>query len=123
MATILVLDDDEMILETLSIILKNEGHDILTGTNGNEGLRLCGEHKIDLVITDIVMPDKEGLETIGDLRRGFPGIKITAISGGGRIGPKNYLQLAEKLGAHKTLEKPCKKKDILLAVQEVLGEP
>jgi len=122
MGTILVLDDDEMILETISIILKNEGYDILTGTNGNEGLKLCGEHKIDLVITDIVMPDKEGLETIGDLRRRFPGIKIIAISGGGRIGPKNYLQLAEKLGAQKTLEKPFTKKDILLAVQEVLRE-
>jgi len=58
MTTILVIDDDEKIVETLSIILKEEGYDILTGSNGNECLKLCGEHKVDLVITDMVMPGK-----------------------------------------------------------------
>ena len=120
MATILIVDDDEKIVETLSIILKKEGYDILTGANGNDGLKLCLEQKVDLVITDIVMPEKEGLETIIDMKKSFPSIKIIAISGGGKIGPEDYLILAEKFGAKKTLAKPFKKDDILLAVQEVL---
>jgi DNA-binding NtrC family response regulator len=120
MATILIVDDDEKIVETLSIILKKEGYDILTGANGNDGLKLCLEQKVDLVITDIVMPEKEGLETIIDMKKSFPSIKIIAISGGGKIDPEDYLMLAEKFGAQKTLAKPFKKEDILFAVQEVL---
>ncbi|MEI6127142.1 MAG: response regulator [Pseudomonadota bacterium] len=122
MATILVLDDDDMILETLSIILKDAGHDILTGSNGNEGLKRCRERKVDLVITDIVMPDKEGLETIQDIKKLYPEIKIIAMSGGGNIATSNYLQIAKAFGAQQTLEKPFKKKDIVSTVQEVLRE-
>jgi len=120
MATILVIDDDEKIVEGFSIILAKEGYSILTGSNGNECLKLCGEQKVDLVILDIVMPEKEGLETIQDMKKRFPGIKIIAMSGGGKVGPENYLLIAGALGAQKALKKPCSREDILSAVQEVL---
>ena len=75
----------------------------------------------DVVITDIVMPEKEGLETIQELRRDFPGAKIIAMSGGGRIGPKGYLKLAEKLGASRAFAKPFDRMEMVSAVDELLA--
>ena len=103
MPTILIIDDDEVITETTKIFLNRAGYDTLTASNGAEGLKLCRQHQIDVVITDIIMPEKEGLETIRELRKNFPNIKIIAISGGGRINAQDYLSLAAKLGAHHTL--------------------
>jgi len=76
----------------------------------------------DLIITDIVMPKKEGIETIVELRRDFPEVKIIAMSGGGNLGPDTYLQMAKGLGAMRTLTKPIKREDFLKAVWELLDE-
>jgi DNA-binding NtrC family response regulator len=82
-ARILVIDDDEQILRTLHQVLEMEGHEVLDAPNGKEGMRIFEEHGADLVVTDIVMPEKEGIETIKELHEGNPDLKIIAISGGG----------------------------------------
>ena len=80
--------------------------DVEEAANGAIGLQKCKEKRIDLVISDVIMPEKEGLEVIRELKRDYPAIKIIAISGGGHIGPVDYLEMAQKLGAHATLMKP-----------------
>jgi len=120
MASILVIDDDEQILRTLHQVLEIEGHEVVDASNGKEGIRLFKENGADLIITDIVMPEKEGLETITELRRDFPDVKIIAISGGGRVDPESYLKLAKGFGALRTLTKPFEREELLEAVRELL---
>ncbi len=99
-----------------------EGHEVVNASNGKEGIKLFRENGADLIITDIVMPEKEGLETIMELRKGYPDVKIIAISGGGRVDPESYLTMAEKMGASRTLTKPFEREELLEAVRELLGE-
>ena len=118
--SILVIDDDETIREILRAILEREGYRVLEAQDGNEGLKKFTETPTDLVITDLIMPGKEGIETIRDLRRKFPGVKIIAVSGGGRIGPESYLKMAKGVGALRTLSKPFDRTVLLKAVEEVI---
>ncbi len=124
MDTILVVDDDEDMRETLRLILEKEGYRLLTASNGNEAEEVCRKSRPGLVITDIIMPDKDGLETITDLQRNYPDMKIIAITGAGSGRGKvfNYLECAELLGAHRVLGKPFSQSDILSLVKEVLNE-
>jgi DNA-binding response OmpR family regulator len=121
MARILVIDDDEQIRTTLRRVLELEGHEVLVAADGKEGVKLFREQGADLIITDIVMPDKEGLETIMELRRDFRDAKIVAISGGGHIDGECYLMMAEQLGAGHTLTKPFEREQLLAAVGEALA--
>ncbi|MBW2709831.1 MAG: response regulator [Deltaproteobacteria bacterium] len=118
--SILVIDDDETIRELLRAILEREGYRVLEASDGDKGIKQFRETPTDLVITDIIMPGKEGIETIRDLRREFPDVKIIAISGGGRIGPDAYLEMAKVLGALRTFSKPFDQKSLLKAVEEVI---
>jgi DNA-binding NtrC family response regulator len=106
MARILIIDDEDYVRMTLSQALEDEGHTVLVATNGNEGLARHSETKPDLVITDLLMPDKEGLETIVELRKADPAVKIIVISGGGRINNVDFLEVAKKFGATAALKKP-----------------
>lgn len=121
MALILIIDDDTTIREVLRQILERAGYEVMEASDGREGLNLYRERQADLIITDIVMPKKDGLETITDLRVEFPGSKIIAISGGGRLDPKPYLELAEGFGADRLLTKPFGHEELLEAVQDLLG--
>ena len=103
---ILIIDDDDQFLGILRITLEKAGYDVYTAGNGTEGFKILAEYSVDLVVTDILMPEKEGIETIVKLRREFPGLKIIAVSGGGNIGPESYLDAAKLLGAHVPLTKP-----------------
>jgi YesN/AraC family two-component response regulator len=103
-------------------MLKRAGHEVVEAPDGIEGIRLYREKQPQLVITDIVMPKKEGLETILDLRREDPQVKIIAISGGGRIGPESYLDIAEGFGANRILTKPFNNKELLEAIHDLLGK-
>ena len=103
---ILIIDDEEQIRLVLKEMLERFGYEVLEATNGEEGLALQREKAADLIITDIIMPDKEGLETIRELRREFPEVNIIAISGGGQIGSDQYLKAAKQFGAMCTLQKP-----------------
>ncbi len=123
MACILVVDDDPGIREVLSEALTFHGHEVVVATDGAQGLRVAASTPPDLVITDIVMPEKEGLETIMELRRTWPELKIIAISGGGVAGPQGYLLPAEKLGADRSLAKPFRIDELLRVVDELLQAP
>lgn len=121
MAKILVIEDDNSFRNVLVTMLERAGYEVLQAENGTQAIRHCGEGSPDLVLTDIIMPDKEGLETIQELLGLCPNLKIIAMSGGGRFGPNSYLPLAEKLGAKKTLQKPFMRDELLSAISEVLS--
>jgi CheY-like chemotaxis protein len=121
MARILVIDDEEMLLETVEEILKDEGHDVVTAHDGVEGMAAFRRQPIDLVITDIFMPGKEGIETILDIRDRTPTLPIIAISGGGDSGNPMYLKAAGRAGATKTLAKPFEPDQLARLVAECLG--
>ncbi len=117
---ILVIDDDISITRLLKKILENEGHTVQTACDGKEGLSILDDKTdIDLVITDIVMPEKEGIETIMAIRRNKYDVKIIAISGGGRLKPDSYLTVAEKLGADEVLKKPFDTMELLDAIKKI----
>ncbi|MBS0662921.1 MAG: response regulator [Verrucomicrobia bacterium] len=103
---ILVIDDEPEICELTKLLLERAGHEVLTATNGNAAIRLFNEQIFDLVITDILMPDRDGLEVIAELRRKHPAVRIIASSGGGRVSSDSYLHIARKTGAHALLAKP-----------------
>jgi DNA-binding response OmpR family regulator len=120
MAKILVLDDEPSILLMIKKMLEKEGHEVDLALNGREGMDLFEKDRPDMVITDIIMPEKEGLETILELRRKYPQLKIIAISGGGRIGPQGYLPSAKYLGADMVFQKPLIQKEFIEAVSGLL---
>lgn len=121
MAKILVFDDEPSILLMIKKMLEKAGHEVEIALNGKEGMVLFERNRPDLLITDIIMPEKEGLETIFELRRQFPDLKIIAISGGGRIGPDGYLPGAKLLGANAVFTKPLIPKEFTQAVDNLLG--
>lgn len=124
MAQVLIVDDDVMFLNLLRDLLEPEGYDILEATNGVEALKIFCEASVDLVVTDIVMPDKEGLQTILELQKENSAVKIIAISGGGRPLNTNedYLTAAKEFGAAVTFSKPFQTTEFLQAVRELLSQ-
>jgi PAS domain S-box-containing protein len=117
---ILLIDDDSEIRKLFVQKLAGRGYEIIEACDGKEGLKLYHETRPDLVITDLVMPEKEGLETITELKREFPDVKIIAISGGGRNVPDAYLHIAKNLGAERTFSKPIDWPELIKAVRELL---
>ncbi len=104
----------------LGLTLAHYGHTVIEARNGVEGLAKYPADGVDLVITDIVMPGKEGIELIVELRQLHPQLKILAMSGGGRIGSKDYLRIAKFLGASVVLAKPFSSAELLAAIDELL---
>ncbi len=121
MANILVIDDDVLMGKALRRLLENEGHTVFLATNGIEALTILRDNRAELMITDIFMPDQDGISTIIDAREAYPGMKIIAISGGGRRQSVDYLELAHNLGAHRIFSKPFKDEDFLESIQELLA--
>jgi CheY-like chemotaxis protein len=121
MTRILVIDDEESVRTVLRQILEKEGYEIGDAENGAVGLKLLYAHPPDLVITDLFMPEKEGIETMREVHKHFPQVKIIAISGGGRMGKLDLLPMSESFGAQRTLAKPFERKELLEAVKEVLS--
>jgi DNA-binding NtrC family response regulator len=122
MATILLIEDDIDLRKFLTRLLEREKHYILEAENGIEAETILTSLKPDLVITDIIMPEQDGIGTINMLREKHPEMKIIAISGGGSILGADYLQLARKLGAHYVFSKPFDNKQLLIKVKELLAE-
>lgn len=120
MQSILIVDDDPYIVKLIGKILESEGYDVMTASNGNMGLKSFKAQRPDLAIVDIVMPEKEGLETITEFKRVDPGARIIAISGGGKGSPSTYLPIAKKLGAAATIAKPFKKSELVQKVKAIL---
>ncbi len=123
MKSVLVIDDDEQLRRMIREMLETQGYRTVVAPNGREGFRLLCLEPADLVITDIYMPEKEGLETIRELKRNWPAIKIIAISGGSNL-LNDYptLTLAKKLGATCTLEKPFSYGELLSLVMSCMKE-
>ena len=122
MAHILLVDDEPLVVEALSNAMTNKGHTVVTATNGNEGMSRFAEGTFDLVITDIIMPDKEGIEMIMEMRRRAPDTRIVAISGGGPTGNVEFLQMAKKLGAIAALKKPIHLAELYETLEQCLGK-
>lgn len=119
MARILVIDDNEQICTFLAKALGQDGHEVWTARHGDEGIARFREASAEVVITDIFMPEKDGLETVRELRRLSTEVRIIAISGGCSTGLE-YLDAAALFGAARTLVKPFLASDICRAVREVL---
>lgn len=123
MANVLIVDDDPLVLETLSSFMETANHQVLRAEDGKQALKVCRTKTPDLVIVDMIMPEMEGLETIRQLRHDLPRVKIIAISGGGSLKPKDYLDVARKLGADLALTKPCSREELLQAAEQLLSLP
>ncbi|MEN6445213.1 MAG: response regulator [Candidatus Cloacimonas sp.] len=121
MAKILVVEDDTSFRNVLVQMLKNAGYFVQQAGDGNQAIEICDEFNPDLVLTDIIMPNKEGLETIQDLMASKPNIKIIAMSGGSKYGPSSYLPLAKELGAKAVLQKPFMRDEMIKVIEEVLS--
>lgn len=119
---VLIMDDDEQIRDLLRQVVEMAGHESMEAENGKAGMALQRKNPAGLVITDIIMPEQEGLETIGALRREYPATKIIAISGGGRVGPEAYLPVAQDLGADRIFAKPFKIDELLRAIKELTSQ-
>lgn len=122
MTSVLIVDDEPSICNLIRRLLEKEGYTTRLSSNGKEAVKEYTSNPPDLVITDIVMPDKEGLETIMELKRIDPEVKIIAISGGGSLGPIDYLNLAKKLGSKEVLEKPIDRNELLHKINAVLSD-
>jgi CheY-like chemotaxis protein len=117
---ILVIDDDGRFRRLAAKILTAEGHEVIEANDGAEGLRVFQKEKPRLVITDIIMPNQEGIETILELRRENPMIKIIAMSGSlGPSGGAGFLRMAQQLGADETIAKPFRPEELRTVVRRV----
>lgn len=123
MARILLIDDDDSLRTMLRLTLSHFGHTVVEARNGQEGLDLFPQAGADVVITDIVMPEKEGMEVLMVLRQVEPPVKIIAMSGGGRVSATDYLRLATQLGAAKALTKPFSNEALMAAINDLLPAP
>ncbi len=121
MARILIIDDEPQIRSMLRLMLERVGYEVAEAPDGIEGIRRYRENPADLIITDLIMPNKDGIGMIIDLKKEFPKVKIIAMSGGGVNRPEGYLDGAKKLGAARTLTKPIDRDEMLKAVKETLG--
>jgi CheY-like chemotaxis protein len=126
MDSVLIIEDDDFVQKMLKQTFQRAGYEVATAENGAAGIKLYDSklsmlEPFDVVITDLIMPEMEGIETISKLRKRDPNIKVIAISGGGRNKPEDYLHLAKKLGASRTFTKPVDRDALLQAVTELVS--
>ena len=122
MKRILVIDDDPESRDVVSEILTLHGFDVVAASDGMQGLGRFLEFAPDLVITDLIMPGREGIETIVSLRRRDPRVRIIAMSGGGVRSARDYLTVAQLVGARRVLAKPFSSDELLTVVNDLLPE-
>lgn len=122
MAVIVIVDDDPTIRLIAAELLRPDNHVVLEAEDGDEALKVVGSMAVDLVVLDMLMPNKDGLETILELRRTQPGIRILAISSGGRVGAEQLLRTATMLGADETMVKPLRLESFATTVSRLLTQ-
>lgn len=103
---VVVIDDDELIRGHVAALLEPEGYEVLDAASAEEGLALIASRRPRIVLVDMIMPDKDGVELIAEIRRQWHDLRVVAISAGGRIGPGLYLDIARRMGADACLSKP-----------------
>ncbi|UCE52904.1 MAG: response regulator [Desulfobacterales bacterium] len=120
MQRVLVIDDEPQIRSLLRLILEREGFEVEEATDGIAGIKIYRQNPVDLIISDLIMPNKDGIGMIIELKKEFPDVKIIAMSGGGLNKPEGYLEGAKKLGAQRTLTKPIDRDKLLRAIKDIL---
>jgi CheY-like chemotaxis protein len=118
--SILVVDDEEEMRDTLERVLAEAGYRVVTAGNGAEVGSILAQVHVDLVMTDLLMPEKDGTEVIAELRKKHPSTPIVAMSGGGRMPRGEYLKIARLFGAHAILEKPFTNEQLLSTIELLL---
>ncbi|MFY9926104.1 MAG: response regulator [Opitutaceae bacterium] len=121
MKRILLVDDDDLFRRMLALILTKLGYEVREARNGKEAIKLFDDSAPDVVLTDLIMPEKEGLETIAELRQSHPQVKIIAMSGGGRVSAFDHLRVAKAMGADQILAKPFSNEAVAAALEMVLN--
>lgn len=119
----MVVDDDDAVRKTLKVMLEDAGHRVLIARDGHIAVEISKLQPVEIVFCDIIMPEKEGIQTISEIHGMHPGTKIIAMSGGGRTHNFDYLNVAEKFGATAVLRKPFTKQAMLEAIESCLGRP
>lgn len=119
--SVLLIEDDGELLRQMALAFRGAGYDVQTAADGQAGLSRFRQTPTDLVVTDIIMPNREGIETILALRKASPSVKILAISGGYRVGPADFLELARHVGADGSLAKPFRPSALTSLADDVLG--
>jgi CheY-like chemotaxis protein len=122
MGRVLVIDDEPQIRSMLRMMLERAGYEVEEAPDGIEGIRIYRNKPVDLIISDLIMPNKDGIGMIIELKKEFPDVKIIAMSGGGLNKPEGYLEGAKKLGAQRTLTKPINRDELLRTVSDTLKE-
>jgi DNA-binding response OmpR family regulator len=120
MKHILIIEDDKQLRLALAENLQYHGFEVSEAGNGLEGINKHRTRVADLIVMDIIMPEKEGIETIREIKRDFPSVKIIAISGGGVLGPDHYLNVALAIGADKAIKKPFRAEKLINTINELL---
>jgi CheY-like chemotaxis protein len=123
MTRVLIIDDEEPIRSMLRLMLERDGYEVDEAPDGMEAIRIYRQNPADLIITDLIMPNQDGIGMIIALKKEFPDVKIIAMSGGGLNKPEGYLKGAKKLGAACTLTKPIDRDEMLRAIKDVLQAP
>lgn len=113
----LVIEDEAALRQMMRRMLESAGYEVMEAENGRVGVEAFRKQPADVVITDVIMPHKEGIETIRDIRAIDAKVRIVAISGGGRTQNMDFLKIAEKMGAAATLAKPFRKEELLASVR------
>jgi CheY-like chemotaxis protein len=121
--SILVVDDEPGIRELLCMMLEAAGHTVVAAEDGVQAPKVLATHPVQVIITDLLMPERDGLEFITEVRKKYPAIKIIAMSGGGHIARDSYLRIAKNFGAHFLLEKPFSQSGVLNAIEAVQKMP
>lgn len=121
MAKFLLVDDNADLIEVQSAYLRNHGHQVVTARNGRDALAALERGDFDVIVTDVIMPDMDGFETIMTVRQRFPDLPIIAVSGGGRIGATDYLSMARSMGAKSALSKPVSPAMLLSETKRILS--
>src|ERR1700682_5091432 len=121
MTKILVIDDDAIVRKTIVQLLEDDGYQVVSADDGRRGMALFRSAQPDLVITDIIMPEQEGIQTITEMRKAKPDAKIIVISGSGSIGNIDFLRIAQHLGAFDAVAKPFDRDDLLKRVRDCLN--
>ncbi len=122
MQQILLVDDEAAVRSMVSVLLVADDREFVEAANGKEALKILETSSFDLVISDVIMPNCDGIELVLSIRRKLPNVPVLIMSGGGRAQASHYLNLAEKLGAAKVFEKPFNTAKLRAAVSELLGE-
>jgi DNA-binding NtrC family response regulator len=120
MPSVLIVEDDNQLRALLKLVLVRAGYEVLDTDNAIEAARIYRERRTEVVVTDLLMPDRDGLELILDLRREDRNVRVIAFSGGGEVSPEGYLYIARLFGARRTLTKPFSAEEFLEAISQSL---